>query len=215
MGDTCAFIVEMAQNKFQESGQAMLTDDEIFQCLQTFGLIRGSDKAMAKGDKEMTLKEATSIAKSQVYLDTMISSYRFFTFPSQKTNTVAVWRNLFYFLSANIDIGDALVSKIAEVNRASKEGDIIKPQLVREINALSTEDWQAFGKWLISLTTTVRRANISAKLQELKVYRLARWHVLQAPDHVVSPEKSVFPSHLDTMKSSYHSSQGLRRPSSI
>ena len=68
MADTCSYILEMEDQKAKQSGAGMLTDNAIYSCLQSYGLICGSDKSMQVGDKEMTTKEATTIQRQQVYL---------------------------------------------------------------------------------------------------------------------------------------------------
>jgi len=80
-------------------------------------------------------------------------------------------------LCANLDRQQALVDKISEVNRASREGDIIKPQLLREQNALTNDDYREFATWLIERPTVPKRKEIMNKLHDLRKYRLARWHV--------------------------------------
>ena len=67
MAYTCACISEMEPHKYRQSGSGMLSDDEIFNCLQSYGLIRGSDKSMDIADREMTLKDATVLQRQQVY----------------------------------------------------------------------------------------------------------------------------------------------------
>ncbi len=98
---------------------------------------------------------------------------------------------MFYFLSCNLENSELLSSKIAMINRNSKDGDIIKPALIREVNALSTEDWKMFGDGLIQLQDLPQKTMVVNKLNELKIKRLARWHVMQAPENVVPKEKSM------------------------
>ena len=63
---------------------------------------------------------------------------------------------MFHFLRANVDRDIQLVERIAEINRG-KEGDIIRPQSLREANAMTTEDWKTFGSWLCDLGTPPKK----------------------------------------------------------
>ena len=103
---------------------------------------------------------------------------------------INLWRNWFFFLAANIDNASALCIKIGDINRA-KEGEILRPQSLREVNALMHEDWVEFGQWLLTLGRLPKRVDINTKLNTLRLHRLAKWHVMQAPDHIIPAEKSM------------------------
>ena len=94
-------------------------------------------------------------------------------------------------MCANVDKHQVLVTKIGELNRASREGDIIKPALLREHNALTSDDYKEFASWLISLSTVPKKVDINTKLTLLRKLSLARWHVFQAPDVVIVTEKNM------------------------
>ena len=66
MADTCSFILELQKGKHSSTGSTLLNDDEIFKTLETFGLIRGSDKTLDKDITQMNLKEAVKIQAQQV-----------------------------------------------------------------------------------------------------------------------------------------------------
>lgn len=68
IADTCGYILDLQKEKVVSSGTALMNDEEIFQALENFGLIRGSEKALAKGPGEMTMKDAALIARQQVML---------------------------------------------------------------------------------------------------------------------------------------------------
>ena len=66
MADTCSFILDLQKEKLSSTGSTLLSDDEIFKTLETFGLIRGSDKTLDKDITQMNLKEAVKIQSQQV-----------------------------------------------------------------------------------------------------------------------------------------------------
>ena len=98
---------------------------------------------------------------------------------------------MFYFLSCNLENSELLAAKISLINQGSKEGDIIKPQRIREVNALNNVDRKVFGDWLINLQGQPKRSIVSGKLQELKIQCLARWHVMQSPDSLIPSDRSM------------------------
>ena len=67
MADICQFFMEMSQQKFQSTGSSFLADEDIYNSLVTFGLVRGSEKSLLKTSESMSLKEATLIERSQVW----------------------------------------------------------------------------------------------------------------------------------------------------
>ena len=97
---------------------------------------------------------------------------------------------MFYFLSANVDRSTEIVAKVAELNRG-REGEFFKPALLREVNAMTAEDWKTFGNWLCDQGTPPKKSAIVSKLNELKYHRLAMWHVYQAPAELVPDDKSM------------------------
>ena len=66
MADVCGFFREMAQQKKDSTGSPYLGDEEIYDCLMTYGLVRGSEKSLERTSETMTLKEATTITRLQV-----------------------------------------------------------------------------------------------------------------------------------------------------
>lgn len=70
------YIADMGAEKLQRTGgrTSMLTDTEIFNTINTMGLVRGVDKAESKTQGELTLKEADSMDKQQVSKSTRMSS---------------------------------------------------------------------------------------------------------------------------------------------
>ena len=92
---------------------------------------------------------------------------------------------------SNLDRQEEFVAKVAEINRNTKEGEILKALPCREQVCLTNEDYVEFVTWLLTTTTLPRKAEINAKLLELRKLRLTRWHVYQAPESVILPEKSM------------------------
>ena len=68
MGDICQFFMEMAQRKWDSTGGSPLGEEDIYNCLVTYGLVRGSERSLEKGEETMSLKEATNIERLQVCL---------------------------------------------------------------------------------------------------------------------------------------------------
>ena len=65
IADTCGFIMDLQKEKMESCGTPLLNDEEIYKVLETFGLIRGSEKALTGDVSHMTLKRANEIAKNQ------------------------------------------------------------------------------------------------------------------------------------------------------
>ena len=91
----------------------------------------------------------------------------------------------------NLDRQDQLIARIAEVNR-NREGEIFTPKLFREHTVLTAEDHRSFVDWLLEVQSAPKRSDLNQKLTALKVRRLALWHVLQAPDGVITADKRMF-----------------------
>ena len=73
MSDCLSFINDIAKQRGQAFGSPMMQDDEIFETLQNFGAIRGSERVLDTAAGTMTLKDATTITRQQVC--TQISAY--------------------------------------------------------------------------------------------------------------------------------------------
>ena len=81
-----------------------------------------------------------------------------------------------------------MLAKVAEINRNSK---VLQPGTFCDAALLTIEDYTEFVSWLLSTTTLPRKAEINAKLLELRKLRSTCWHVNQAPDSILLPEKSM------------------------
>ena len=46
MADVCGFFMEMAEQKHKATGIPYLQDEEVYYCLVTYGLVRGSEKSL-------------------------------------------------------------------------------------------------------------------------------------------------------------------------
>ena len=71
-----------------------------------------------------------------------------------------------------------------------QEKETIRPSTIREFNALTTEDYVAFNKWLAG-EERVTYAGVKAKLEALRHGRWARWHVMASDNPRVDDSCSM------------------------
>lgn len=109
---------------------------------------------------------------------------------SQRNHLIRKWTNICHFVCVNYDKKALLIPKIAEINRG-KEGEILRPELMREHNCLMPDDFKEFADLLIGMDKIPNRMTINQALKDFKYMRLVRWHVMQSPEGVIPTEKSM------------------------
>ena len=107
------------------------------------------------------------------------------------------WRPLAFFLSCNADISGALLRKIRDLNGNVVANEVVHTTLFKNNPGLNAQDLKDFGLWLLDQTKATGK-ELDARLAVMRRRRLLRWHIFEAPDNVVKPDLSVFPSLLSS-----------------
>jgi len=121
-----------------------------------------------------------------------------FLFCRQKTNLVALWRNLHIFLGCNVGRSAVLVDKLRVLAAGKQEKEVpFRPSVWKEVAALMPEDYVAVGD-IIMGAQSLSAVQLHSHLRRLKTRRLLSWHIYSAPAHLVDPRMSMFFSNDDS-----------------
>ena len=92
--------------------------------------------------------------------------------------------------AACLPILEELLTKLDVINSADPKAAVFKAEVIREVNALTDEDYLTFGEYLLN-APKVSVPLMTAELASIRKRRIARWHVYSAPDEFVHPDCSM------------------------